>query len=244
MADLGNPKTHDELVTALTRRGLIFNPDDEEMNLKTCSETYKKNYFLFSKQKHLSVNQTDQHYYVDMDRAAGEMELYQLADTAKTEEVWVYVEYQKSGQTYKRWFECGANETSGNLQGNYYIIPKLLGERASISKITEYHIHPKEGNTRDCVPSDIDMRNYFQMATNLRQNFDYGGILDFGIISATGKATLSLDANVKTLAKSVNNVIWKTLYPLSPSQVPSRIIIKDMNVEGITATYEPKPVAK
>ncbi len=235
--DLGSPRNFTQLVGRLGKLFKIAEKDPE--SILKAAKKYREKYFVYKKEDALSIRTTDQHYFADLSREKGEKQLYNLVRTARVEENWVYVEYKIGAQKFKRWYECGTDQTDKYSKINYYIIPKLLKlKNAKISHITFYHLHPVYGNSN--IPSDLDIYAAAGAAKNLRKNYNYTGRFDFALISFDGKLRLTPEVNVENFAGLINRSSRKPLNCVAARPCNSIQIAKELNNPALTAEFFPK----
>ncbi|MFA6888518.1 MAG: hypothetical protein WC254_03405 [Candidatus Woesearchaeota archaeon] len=110
----------------------------------------------------LVVNTDPHHYSANISQEQGEIDLSNIAKQEPTndwrEELWYYVE-TTDGKT--QWYEAGIDEKYNSVEPDKKITEKLLRKSNEISKIVDYHIHPKEFPECNYVslPSMFDSMN-------------------------------------------------------------------------------------
>ncbi|MBI5413246.1 hypothetical protein HZA42_02760 [Candidatus Peregrinibacteria bacterium] len=211
-AEFGSPRDYKELAAAFKKLG--YDDGGDTARLEATVEKVIKPFFFAYKDKkdRLEINTTDRHYYADLGREEGESQLRQLADAEqKTEEAWVYVEYNKDGQTYTRWFETGANEQSASESGAvlkannvFYIVPRLLAlQGAEISQFSLYHIHPRVNGSFARTPSPFD---YGESVLIPYKKYGYRGSFDNRVVTPEGKFTITIDPKNGGYSESIDAV--------------------------------------
>lgn len=186
------------------------------------------------------INTDSTHYFVNATREEARISLSKLTLTADREESWMYVEYEKGGTIYSRFFENGLNETVDKTLSDNQILDHLIADPSvDIRFISAYHIHPLgEGEDDESLAlllSPQDLSSTLSLAVELKKR-GYHGAFDSRAITPYGEYVLAPSAGIEGNASPAALEVVEKKYQRWISRNREKIVFEQDVLSALNAT--------